>query len=183
MSKRIMNEVMTLAEDEGLNIWYQDTDSMHINYEEVNLLACAFKAKYDRDLIGEEMSQFHIDFDLEGACSEIYSTESYFLAKKVYIDKLESVDKNGDTITGDHIRLKSVPTTCIKNTSNNMNIQPMDIYKHLYGEGKQILFDLTENGKNCGFKYEADMSVRSYEANEFTRAITFPTNIERIEIK
>ena len=35
MSKRVMNEVMTLAEDEGLNIWYQDTDSMHINYEEV----------------------------------------------------------------------------------------------------------------------------------------------------
>ena len=43
MSKRIMNEVMTLAEDEGLNIWYQDTDSMRINYEEVELLALAFK--------------------------------------------------------------------------------------------------------------------------------------------
>ena len=82
MSKRIMNEVMTLAEDEGLNIWYQDTDSMHINYEEVELLALAFKNKYNRDLIGEDMSQFHIDFDLDGACGEIYSTESYFLAKK-----------------------------------------------------------------------------------------------------
>ena len=82
MSKRIMNEVMTLAEDEGLNIWYQDTDSMHINYEEVELLALAFKSKYNRDLIGEDMSQFHIDFDLDGACGEIYSTESYFLAKK-----------------------------------------------------------------------------------------------------
>ena len=35
MSKRIMNEVMTLAEDNKLNIWYQDTDSMHINYEDV----------------------------------------------------------------------------------------------------------------------------------------------------
>ena len=42
--------------------------------------------------------------------------------------------------------------------------------------------ELTENGKNCGFKYEKDMSVRSYEENEFTRTITFPTNIERIEI-
>ena len=82
MSKRIMNEVMTLAEDEGLNIWYQDTDSMHINYEEVELLALAFKSKYNRDLIGEDMSQFHIDFDLDGACGEIYSTESYFLAKR-----------------------------------------------------------------------------------------------------
>ena len=51
MSKRIMNEVMTLAEDGGLNIWYQDTDSMHINYEEVELLALAFKKiqqRFDR---------------------------------------------------------------------------------------------------------------------------------------
>ena len=38
MSKRIMNEVMCLAEDLGLNIYYQDTDSMHINYEEVEIL-------------------------------------------------------------------------------------------------------------------------------------------------
>ena len=130
MSKRIMNEVMTLAEDEGLNIWYQDTDSMHINYEEVELLALAFKNKYNRDLIGEDMSQFHIDFDLDGACGEIYSTESYFLAKKVYIDKLESVDKNNDVITGDHIRLKSVPTSCINHTSKNMEMSPVDRYKH-----------------------------------------------------
>ena len=87
---------MALAEDEGLNIQYQDTDSMHINYEEVETLAATFKIKYIRDLIGEDMLQFHIDFDLEGACGDIYSTESYFLAKKVYIDKLESVDKNGN---------------------------------------------------------------------------------------
>ena len=181
-SKRIMNEVMTLADDLGLSIWYQDTDSMHINYEEVELLAKEFKNKYNRDLIGDEMSQFHIDFDLYGACGEIYSNESYFLAKKVYIDKLESVDKDGNTITGDHIRLKSVPTSCIKHTSNNMNIQPMDMYKHLYCKGQQVKFDLTENGKNCGFKYERDMSVRSYEENEFTRTITFNSEIERIEI-
>ena len=53
----------------------------------------------------------------------------------------------------------------------------------MFGDGKWVQFDLTENGKNCGFKYEKDMSVRSYEENEFTRTITFPTNIERIEIK
>ena len=95
---------------------------------------------------------------------------------------MESVDKNGNTITDDHIRLKSVPTSCIKHTSNTMNIQPMDIYAHLYRKGKQVKFDLTENGKNCGFKYEKDMPVRSYEENEFTRTITFNSEIERIEI-
>ena len=60
------------------------------------------------------MSQFHIDFDLDGACGDIYSIESYFLAKKVYIDILESVDKDGNTIQGNHIRLKSVPNSCIQ---------------------------------------------------------------------
>jgi hypothetical protein len=30
MSKRIMSEVMCLAEDNGIEIYYQDTDSMHI---------------------------------------------------------------------------------------------------------------------------------------------------------
>ena len=83
-----MNQVMALTEDEGLNIWYQDTDSMHINYEEVETLAAAFKIKYNRDLSGEDILQIHIDSDLEGACGDIYSTESHFLAKKVCIDKL-----------------------------------------------------------------------------------------------
>ena len=182
MSKRIMNEVMTLAEDKKLNIWYQDTDSMHINYEDVEVLSKAFTEKYNRDLIGDDMSQFHIDFDLDGACGDIYSIESYFLAKKVYIDILESVDKDGNTIQGNHIRLKSVPTSCIQHTSNTLKQEPIDIYKHLYVKGNDQLFDLTENGGKCGFKFERDMSVRSYEANEFTRCITFPCDNERITV-
>ena len=80
--KRIMNQVMASAEDEGLSIWYQDTGSMHIDYEEVEILAAVFKNKYNRDLIGEDMLQLHIDFDLDGACGDIYSTESYFRAKR-----------------------------------------------------------------------------------------------------
>ena len=112
MSKRIMNEVMTLAEDKQLNIWYQDTDSMHINYEDVEVLAKEFKYKYNRDLIGNDMGSFHVDFDLEGAEKEIYSIESYFIAKKVYIDILESKDKDNNIINGAHMRLKAVPKTC-----------------------------------------------------------------------
>ena len=182
MSKRIMNEVMTLAEDEKLNIWYQDTDSIHINYEEVALLAKAFKIKYNRDLIGNDMSQFHIDFDLEGACGEVYSNEAYYLAKKVYNGDLESVDKNKDLINGDHIRLKSVPTSCVIHTAKKMEKNVMDLYKHLFGKNNKIKFDLTEDGHNCGFKYNSDLTVRSYEENEFTREIGFCPDIERIEI-
>ena len=56
-----MNQVITFAEDEGLQIWYRDTDSMQINYEEVETLAAAFKKKYNKDLIGEGMLQFNVD--------------------------------------------------------------------------------------------------------------------------
>ena len=55
-----------------------------------------------------------------------------FLAKEVYMNKSENVDENEDTIAGDHIRLKIVPTSCVKHTSSSMSIQPMGLYKHLY---------------------------------------------------
>ena len=37
--------------------------------------------------------------------------------------------------------------------------------------------------RTAGLDTKKDMSVRSYEENEFTRTITFPNDIERIEIK
>ena len=181
-SKRIMNEVMTLAEDLKLSIYYQDTDSMHINFEDVETLSKEFKNKYNRELIGEDMGTFHVDFEMDGANGEIYAKECYFIAKKVYIDILESNDKDGNIINENHIRMKSVPTSCIKYTSQGQNIQPLDLYEKLYN-GTKINFDLTEGGTNCGFKYEKDLSVRSYEESEFHRCIGFSNEVERIEVK
>ena len=45
MSKRIMNEVMCLAEDKGLKIYYQDTDSMHIGVNHVKKLAKYYEVR------------------------------------------------------------------------------------------------------------------------------------------
>jgi len=177
-----MNEVMTLAEDKQLNIWYQDTDSMHINYEDVEVLAKEFKYKYNRDLIGNDMGSFHVDFDLEGAEKEIYSIESYFIAKKVYIDILESKDKDNNIINGAHMRLKAVPKTCLTHFSEINKISNIDMYREMYN-GQELEFDLTEEGTKCGFVYTNEMSVRGYQSNDATtRRIKFPTNIERIEI-
>ena len=77
--------------------------------------------------------------------------------------------------------MKSVPTSCIKYTSKEMNLQPMELYKQLF-ESKKIDFDLTEGGNNCGFKYEKDMSVRSYQESEFNRCIGFASEVEKIEV-
>jgi hypothetical protein len=46
MSKRIMNEVMCLAEDNGIDIYYQDTDSMHLTERYIDTLAANFKETY-----------------------------------------------------------------------------------------------------------------------------------------
>jgi hypothetical protein len=45
---------------------------MHINYDEVKILRKAFKANYGRDLVGKNMGQCHIDFEMDGAVDDIY---------------------------------------------------------------------------------------------------------------
>ena len=53
MSKRIMNEVMCTAEDLGIKIFYQDTDSMHIEKGRLNELAIEYKKRYPETSLGE----------------------------------------------------------------------------------------------------------------------------------
>ena len=151
---------------------------MRINYEQEE----TFKENYKRNLVGNEMGQFHIDFDMDGAKGEIYAVENLFLAKNVYIDKLESVNETNDKINSFHIRLKSVPNSCVERTCKMCQCDPLELYNRLYKPGVKIEFDLTEEGNKCGFKYEKDLSVRSYTKGEFTRSIGFKEETERIEI-
>ena len=46
MSKRIMNEVMCLAEDLGIKILYIDTDSCHTSADKLELLSSEYKKLY-----------------------------------------------------------------------------------------------------------------------------------------
>ena len=63
MSKRIMNELMCLAEDIGVDIYYQDTDSTHTPIADIPRLKEAYFKKYGRELEGNNMGQFNCDFD------------------------------------------------------------------------------------------------------------------------
>ena len=161
MSKRIMNEVMCLAEDEGINIYYQDTDSMHIEADKLNQLAEAFKNKYNRELIGDAMGQFHDDFDeLKNNPRAIVHISA---GKKMYYDKL--INDNGET--AEHFRLKGVPQQCIINTANkrfNGNVQ--SLYEALY-DGESIDFDLLD-GKVC---MVMDKSGHVYYKSNFSRNV------------
>ena len=108
MSKRIMNEVFDVANDNNYPIYYTDTDSLHCNFDDVPKLEAKYKERYGKELNGKNLEQFHTDFNLDGAKSEIYATKSIFLGKKSYIDILESKDENGNIIHGHHVRLKGI---------------------------------------------------------------------------
>ncbi len=129
-SKRIMNEVMNVANDNGIIIYYQDTDSMHIDmskikyngeeYSGIELLKLKYKEEYGRDLEGKYMEQFHGDFALEGAVSDIHSVTSIFLGKKCYMDMLEGFDENGMLVRGYHVRLKGITEPGHRAEANKM---------------------------------------------------------------
>jgi len=96
MSKRIMNEVMCTAEDIGIDIMYQDTDSMHLYKDDLEPLREEFRNRYNRELIGSSMGQFHSDFALVGGCPPV-AMKSIFVMKKGYIDKLVSDRQSRDS--------------------------------------------------------------------------------------
>ena len=66
-SKRIMNQVMVLAYELGVDIYYTDTDSMQIDSEGLTKLVGEYRKKYGHELVGKERGQFHCDFSLDGA--------------------------------------------------------------------------------------------------------------------
>jgi hypothetical protein len=170
-SKRIMNEVMCLAEDNDIDLYYQDTDSMHLRDEHIPILSKVFKDTYGRELIGKGLGQFHSDFDLPG-CTNIVATKSIFLGKKCYIDKLEGTNSKGEKETGFHIRMKGIPEKCIhyvvENTPKYKDV--MDLYIDLYN-GNEVAFDLTNGGSKANFKFNKNYTINTLSL--FTRSIKF----------
>lgn len=158
MSKRIMNEVMCTAEDIGIKIYYQDTDSMHIQKNKINSLADEYKKRYGRELIGKNLGQFHNDFD---EVENGYAYKSIFVGKKMYVDMLKN-DKNE---YGIHYRMKGVNLDCVKLYAEENNLSLFDIYNKLYN-GEEITFDLLK-AKPC-FKMNDNQTVTNLTTFERT---------------
>ena len=186
MSKRIMNEVMTLAEYLGIKIFYQDTDSMHIEKDRLNDLVEAYKSKYGRDLIGANMGQFHSDFDeLTG---DVYATKSIFLGKKAYIDILEN-DKGEHSV---HYRMKGIPLECIKyHALMSYTKLSLDEYKLLEKDEKMkvkidalwALYADLYNNKTIEFdlkltreRFRRNATRKIESVSKFTRNVCFVKN-------
>jgi hypothetical protein len=170
-SKRIMNQVFGIAHDNNIPIYYQDTDSMHVRDEDVKELATHFRIKYNRELVGKGLGQFHCDFDLEG-CDNPVSTRSIFLGKKTYIDKLEGKDKSEKKIEGLHFRFKGIPAECIEAKAIDMGTDVFKIYEHLLNSNEKIDFDLV---KGIGRKRPVFKNYKGIVSSEqkFVRSVGF----------
>ena len=161
MSKRIMNEVFDVANENKYPIYYTDTDSIHCNRKDIPLLELKYNEKYNKVLNGKELGQFHSDFQLKGAREEIYAIKSIFLGKKSYMDYLESKDADGNIIHGYHIKLKGITkeglTDCAKKYDDSYlgmftelaNNEELEIILNPYNKeenSNKVLFDF-KNGK------------------------------------
>jgi hypothetical protein len=167
MSKRIMNEVMTLAQDNNINIYYQDTDSMHIDSDFINKLSEKYEEKYNKKLIGKNMGQFHTDFESQNLKGNIYAKESIFLGKKCYLDVL--TDESGDIDY--HIRMKGISGQSVKYHSFiDYKGDILELYKNLY-EGKKYTFDLTCNKQKACFDVVNMNTIRTKKI--FNREVVF----------
>ena len=203
ISKRIMNRVMTTAEEENIKIYYTDTDSLHIQYHKVKQLEKRFKEKYKKVLNGKQLGQFHIDFDLEengkkALSDSIISKKSIYLGKKSYIDYLEGETKEGEKLKGYHIRMKGTPNQSIMYECRERNINPFEFYDLLYNKDDEnkkhiINIDMLCGGERINFKYnkldvyslsyknkygtQTDFNKEEYQKgnikSEFTRTLNF----------
>lgn len=118
---------------------------MHIQEEGLEKLKVLFKEKYNRDLEGKGMGQFHSDFKCENKDFEAkYSEELIAVGKKCYVDKLFCVKKGADmknlkpedVYYDYHIRLKGVNTQAIDKVVNDQFAGDyMQLYKNFY-DGK-----------------------------------------------
>ena len=161
VSKKIMNEVMVLAEDLSVDIHYQDTDSMHVPSKDTPRLIEAFRKKFGRNLIGEQLGQFDTDFEFKdawhlsdgryqkvgkGGQKNVRAVRSVFLGKKSYLDVLQ--DDAGNIAY--HIRMKSIPSKCLLDHVAKCYDDPLHFYLHLYN-GNPATIDLKTAG-NCCFR-------------------------------
>ena len=154
-----MNRVFGSAAGIDVKIYYQDTDSTHLNYEDVDKVVKRYKEQYGLELVGDQLGRFHVDFpDIDKECGEVCGTESFFLGKKTYFDELESTNKEGKLINGDLSRMIGIPTSCIESYAKVHDISVKEIYSKLFNNGS-IEFDLTNANNKRVFRNNKDHTI------------------------
>ena len=81
-SKRIINKVFDCANYCNVKLYYQDTYSTHLKYDDAFTIVKRCKQNYNQDLVADGLDNFHVDFSMDGAATETYGVDSLLLVKK-----------------------------------------------------------------------------------------------------
>jgi hypothetical protein len=164
-SKRIMNEVFDIANNNKIPIYYTDTDSIHILASGIKTLETEYEKVYKRVLRGKQLGQFHSDFDIainkkldSGiVCDNTIAIKSMFIGKKIYCNILQGYDfVNDKQKMSSHVRIKGVTKAGINDTIDNQYNGQVDklfedlcndkIVKFILNPGENILFEYSSDG-------------------------------------
>lgn len=158
MSKRIMNEVFEIADNNNIEIFYQDTDSLKMYTEDVNKLSNAYFEKYNKNLLGKELGQFKDEYE------KIYCDVFIAVAKKFYYSN--DIINNDDKIS-----CKGIPLTLLKKYTNKDGklIKPEQLFTDLYN-GEKVTFSNT-NFDKVMFKHNKDLTISNNTS--FNRTVKF----------
>lgn len=175
-SKHIMNEVFDLMSVNEMPIYYTDTDSFVMRKSDRIPLAVKFREKFDRNLIGKELGNFHSDFSfkLDGRDVDpelVTSIEFIPAGRKLYLHHLVATV---DGKTHHSLQFKAKGCTVEGMWDAAGRIAPGDagmieLYRRLtYGE--KIKITLNPVGKKVKFVYSKDNSVSTPDVR-FVREI------------
>ena len=114
---------MCTAEDKGINIYYQDTDSMQTDYDTLPDLEKYYFEKYKRELVGDKQGQFHSDYESKLGTVK-WADQAVYITKKVYCARLviSSVNDGDKTNIYDyHVRCKGVSKGALEHEAKQYN--------------------------------------------------------------
>jgi hypothetical protein len=172
MSKRIMNEVFSVMDDNKQPVYYTDTDSIHMLQKDVDMLGEKYKEKYGRELIGDNLGQFHTDFKMKG-CKNIFSIKHIPISTKTYLDILQGTNKKGETVYGTHIRIKAITKAGIDfelmSRGPDRVESAISLFRDLKDE-KEVCFYLNPTDHNVRFEFNSS-GVSTRKTKSFVRIL------------
>lgn len=172
MSKRIMNEIMDVCNEQKINCYYQDTDSIHVEASKIDLLNEEFNRLYNYYILGNTLGKLQHDFKLEN-CRDITAIKCIFLGRKSYIDVIQGTDiKTGEIKTGLHNRLKGIPGKSIQyKADQDFKGDIYALYKQL-ATGQEMEFVLNPTSLLPSFDFKFGC-VYTRPNGAFRRIISF----------
>ena len=106
-SKKLMNNVFSICNDNEVPVHYQDTDSLYLNKKDIKIISDEFIKRHERDFIGEQMGQFGPDLTL----SYYVISKAKLLDASVRTDVNENDKTKAEFLNYEEIKCKNVYAT------------------------------------------------------------------------